>query len=408
MREAMRMVREEQGPDAVILSSRRLPNGVEVVAATDYDAALMHQVTRKPQDDPSAAPEAEPDRASVTAITAADTSPARMILDTNPPTERVLSAAGAEASELSELRREMGGVRRLLQQQLASFAWQDMKTRNPVKLSVLRALSGLGLEADLARQIAGELPANTSYEVARSLPLHLLAQCVPVVQQEPIADGGVFALLGPTGVGKTTTIAKLAARYARIHGLRDIALITTDHYRIGAQEQLHSYGRLLGVPVASAATGSELAAALDKFKDRKLVLIDTAGMSQRDRHLAEQFATLSAVPHPIRSYLVLSSTCQAIDLDEIVQRYSAARPQGCILTKLDEATRIGGALSIAVKHALPLAYVTDGQRVPEDLQTANAQALVDRAIQLAKQTPSSLDDDILAMQFTSASAHAHV
>lgn len=388
MREAIRLVREEQGPEAVILSNRRVGEGIEVVAATDYDAALMHQALRAPTPPPPAAAAAAPQ------------APARIEACEPPP------AAVRPEPALSELRRELGGMRKMLEQQLGGLLWRDLKTHKPVQLAVLRALAGLGIEPELARKIVAEIPEGADHERARFLPLGLLARRIPVVKREPIHDGGVIALVGPTGVGKTTTIAKLAARFARIHGLRDVALVSTDHYRIGAQEQLHTYGRLLGVPVLSAATGAELAQALDKLKDRKLVLIDTAGMSQRDRNLEAQFATLSGVPHPIRSYLVLAANAQAQDLDEVVRKFSAAQPQACILTKLDEATRIGGALSVAIRHQLPLAYLTDGQRVPEDLQPARSDQLVIRAMQLARLSPAAVDDDALALQFGDV-AHAH-
>jgi flagellar biosynthesis protein FlhF len=393
MREAIRLVREEQGPEAVILSNQRVPGGVEVVAATDYDAALMQQATRRTTLDaapaePQPAPDARPAKTkdkSKTATVVAEPAPAAPI-----------------APEIQQLRAEVGGMRRLLQEQLAGLAWRDLGERQPERMAALRAMSNLGIDAALAHDIVEALPQKAGSDRARFLPLGLLSRRIPIVTGDPILQGGVFALVGPTGVGKTTTIAKLAARWAGKFGTRDLALVTTDHYRVGAQEQLFTYGRLLGVPVHTAANGPELGLALSKLSDRKLVLIDTAGMSPRDQQLAAQFTELRATRAPIRSLLVLPATTQSPDLSDIIARFAPAQPEAAVLTKLDEATRIGGALSAAIRAKLPLAYLCDGQRVPEDLGAARADQLVLRAMQLARQHPATVDDAMLALQFGGA------
>ncbi len=389
MREAIRMVREEQGADAVILSNQRVSGGIEVVAATDYDAALMQQATRR--------------TAAITEAPIAAEPPAPPASQGRRQAAPVAAAASPVPTlptpEIQQLRQELGGMRRMLETQLASLAWRDLSERQPERLAALRTMSDLGIEPQLAREIAMALPENPGAERARFLPLGLLARRIPVAASDRILDGGVYALVGPTGVGKTTTIAKLAARYAARHGTRDLALVTTDHYRVGAQEQLYTYGRLLGVPVHTAANGQELNAVLARLSDRKLVLIDTAGMAPRDRQLAAQFAELRGGGKRIRSWLVLTATTQQGDLGECLQRFGPVQPEAAILTKLDEATRIGGALSALIRGGLPLAYVCDGQRVPEDLQQARADQLVLRAMQLTRQAPATVDDATLALQF---------
>lgn len=392
MREAIRLVREEQGPDAVILSNRRIDGGVEVVAAVDYDAALMQQAQR-----PSA-PVAE---APVPAAP-----PARAERKTASPQQAAAAPRPAApalppppAPELMQLRRELGGMKKLLEQQFASLMWKDLREHQPERMAALRAMADLAIDPQLAREILDELPAQADSERARFLPLGLLSRRIPVMKKDPILEGGVFALVGPTGVGKTTTIAKLAARYASRHGVRDIALVTTDHYRIGAQEQLFTYGRLLGVPVHTADSGEALRRVLFQLSDRKLVLVDTAGLSPRDSQLAAQFAELHTSRTPMRVLLTLSATQQAGDLQDIVRRFAPAKPQGCVLTKIDEATRIGGALSTLIRNKLPVAYVTDGQRVPEDLHPARVDQLVLRAMQLARQNPALPQDGTLALQY---------
>jgi flagellar biosynthesis protein FlhF len=221
----------------------------------------------------------------------------------------------------------------------------------------------------------------------------------------------VVALVGPTGVGKTTTIAKLAARYAERHGLRDIALVAMDHYRVGAQEQLYTYGRLLGVPVYTVTPKQSLADTLAKLTDRKLVLIDTVGLGPRDGALGAQIQMLREAHPKLRAYLTMAAHCQAADQSEVVRRFGPADLAGCIISKVDETSRIGGALSVIIRHGLPLAYVADGQRVPEDLHVARADELVIRAMRLARQLPAKIDDEVLEMQYVDAvqdGAYLHV
>jgi len=299
----------------------------------------------------------------------------------------------------------------MIEEQLAGLAWNDLRRNRPQRYNVLKTLTDLGLDAPLAREIADQLPESTSDERARFLPLGLLARRIPVAREDLILDGGVIALVGPTGVGKTTTIAKLAARYAERHGLRDIALVAMDHYRIGAAEQLYTYGRLLGVPVYTVTPQQSLRDVLIRLGDRRLVLIDTVGMSPRDENLKQQIEMLGAAHPRLKFWLTMSATSQSHDQDEVIRRFSGATAEGgesrlaaCVISKLDETTRIGGALSAAIRHRLPLAYVTDGQRVPEDLQIARADGLVIRAQQLARNAPMELDDDTMALRFAHSSA----
>ncbi len=407
MREAIRMVREEQGADAVILSNRRVAEGIEVVSATDYDAALLKVATRR--ETPAAAPEPDPEQPPQTrAAPAAAKKDKVAVAKPATPVARPTPAAlpTPPAPEIQQLRRELGGMRRMLEEQVAHIAWRDLADRQPERMAALRAMTDLGLDAGLAREIVDELPGDADRDRARFLPLGLLARRLPPTPRDPILEGGTIALIGPTGVGKTTTIAKLAARFAARHGTRDLALVTTDHYRVGAQEQLFTYGRLLGVPVQTASSGEQLRAALARLADRKLVLIDTAGLAPRDARLGAQFAELRAAHRPVRNWLVLSATTQAADQQDILRRFAPAGLDGCVLTKLDEAARIGGVLSAVIRHRLAVQYICDGQRVPQDLHSARADQLVLRAMQLARSNPARVHDSTLALQF--GAAHAGV
>ncbi len=219
----------------------------------------------------------------------------------------------------------------------------------------------------------------------------------------------IVALVGATGVGKTTTVAKLAARYMLRHGANRVALVTTDSFRIGAHQQLRTYGKILGLPVYIANDADELRTTLEGLRDKDLVLIDTAGMSQRDLRLNEQFELLRQssrqLSSQIQSYAVLSTTTQRVALDETLRALEQVELSGCILTKTDETVALGEALSVVRRHRLPVAYVCDGQRVPEDIHPARAAKLVSQAVALMRRYETELpEEDEMAIAFAGKGA----
>lgn len=410
MRQAMREVREEQGPEAVILSTRRLPEGIEVIAAIDYDEALVREAARH------GIPLAGTDTSSPAVAPVAPSS-ARSPRTLLPPPLATIPTPAAAANEppimhplmeravqdTARMRSELGSLREMLEVQLSSLAWNDMERRQPLRARVLREMTRLGIEADVARQLLVELPEQINAEQARYLPLGMLSRSL-AVSGRGLSDGqGITALVGPTGVGKTTTIAKLAARAVLRHSAEQVALISTDHYRIGAAAQLEHYGRLLGVRVYPAYDAESLRKVLELLRGRHTVLIDTAGVAGSDPRLAQQMDILSDAGE-LRACLVLAANAQSQSLDEAVRAYLPLKPNACILTKLDEAPNLGGALSVLIRHRLPLDYTTDGQRVPEDIAAADARVLVCRAAQSLKgQVP---DDSLMAERFGLAVANA--
>lgn len=441
MREAMRMVRQEQGDDAVILSNQRVDGGIEVVSAIDYDAALMQQAVERSQParpeqssgdagTPSqpacempkkptseqlaeAARKLAPPATARTAECATEPSEdqAGTHLDRTRSSTQASGLAAMDLArqesrrnnrELQNVRAELKDMRELMERQVAGLVWNDMQTRHPVRAETVRLLASMGVDMALARQIAGEIPDDIPQERARFISLAKLSKRIPVFRHEWLDQGGVVALVGATGVGKTTTIAKLAARYVQNWGLRDVALVTTDSFRIGAQEQLFTYGRLLGVPVLTADSHQELCEALDKLSDRKLVLIDTAGISPRDENLSRQVAMLSGLPVPNRTALVMSASATGPDFDAQFTRFGSADPSSVILTKLDESNLLGTPISAIVKGNLPVSYVTDGQRVPEDIAAARADQLVLRANEQQSRSQRTKGDDDLNFEFAGA------
>jgi flagellar biosynthesis protein FlhF len=257
--------------------------------------------------------------------------------------------------------------------------------RNTSATRVMTRLLMSGFSPDLARRVAAHAP-TTDDIVAMDSWLHEVV--TGNLRCAAAADGllenqGAIALVGPTGVGKTTTVAKLAARFAVRHGAAQLGLITLDSYRIGAHEQLRSYGRILGVPMHVAQDGATLRELLSSLQGKRLVLIDTCGLSQRDERMEEMLGTLNAARfnmRPIRRMLLLNAASHAETLDEVARAWRAPDASGAILTKLDEAARIGGAVDCLLRYRMMLFGLTNGQRVPEDWHPAGARLIAHVAL----------------------------
>ncbi|WP_329835499.1 flagellar biosynthesis protein FlhF [Stenotrophomonas geniculata] len=337
----------------------------------------MHHESAAPAVQPPPLPGAAPTEAQPE-IAASEPAVADAVIETSPePTlapAPMLTVVAQDDAEIRQLRQEVAGMRHVIEREMNRFT--DERLRGcPVRATALDLMDEYGFDAGLARDVAMQIPLETEAHRGRGLMLGLISRKLPIAPVDPLEEGGVIALVGPTGAGKTTTIAKLASRFAEKHAPRDVALVTTDTTRIGAREQLYGYGRQLGIAVHEANSGTDLDQLLERLKDYKLVLIDTAGLGPRDRALAAQLQWLRAA-RQVRTLLVLPANTSFGDMDEVVRRFGAANLQGLVLSKLDETGRFGNALSVAVDHALPITWVTDGQDVPEDLHRASAANLV--------------------------------
>lgn len=298
--------------------------------------------------------------------------------------EPINQAGSVQQADFDSMKQEMASIRQLLQHQVSGLMWQDMAQKDPSRAVLVAKLKHLGLTEQLSDQIAGYIPANLNEHDAWLHAINMLKQQINTTNNDIIHRGGVVALVGPTGVGKTTTIAKLAARFAQIHGAEHVALISTDTYRIGGFEQLSTYGRIIGCHVKQAKDAQELDLLIQQFSNKKLILVDTAGMGQRDMRLAEHLTTLiSNTRVKIRNYLVLGANTQQRVMQENVERFKKIPLSGCVFTKLDESLSVGEIISTSIQNALPISYLTDGQRVPEDIKVANAEKLVTLADKLA-------------------------
>ncbi|MGQ5523813.1 flagellar biosynthesis protein FlhF [Chitinimonas sp. PSY-7] len=341
-------------------------------------------------------PEPEPIPATILSTTAPIPEPVKHVI-TPPPAPTPSPEIGEQGKKIDNISHEVEDIsseikmlRNLLEGQLAGLAWNELKRHAPERLEVLRRLLSVGFSPALSRQIVEHMPMGYSTERGMKWARTALQHNLPTVG--PGADiveaGGVYALVGPTGVGKTTTVAKLAARATLRHGAPKVALITTDGYRIGAQDQLRIYGKILGIPVYAVTDETDLAQTLADLRNRHLVLIDTVGMSQRDQRVVEQIALLAGHSAPVKRLLLLSANAQGTTLDDVVRRYHGDNLAGCIFTKTDEAFSLGSGLDVIVRYKLPLYYMTNGQRVPEDLHMASSLYLVDRVFKTPPEAPA--------------------
>ncbi|WP_035061801.1 flagellar biosynthesis protein FlhF [Andreprevotia chitinilytica] len=456
-RDALRQVRDELGPDALILSNRQVAGGgIEIMAVADADVAAItstQTVDATPKPTPRAVqngarlmrsaqePSApvsralarsyaipdednEPDindlpRASepveepllvrssrprptqtlqdfaiarqqvIESAQPAQSAPQQPVrkppeklptfrFEEETPAAPEPAAAPADKEAMEDIAREIRLLRGMLESQLAGMAWGELAKHAPEKLEALRQLLAAGFCPALARQLIDKMPPGLGFDQGLRWVKAALAHNLPATTtgEDLINRGGTFALIGPTGVGKTTTVAKLAARCALMYGPESVALLTTDSYRIGAHDQLRIYGRIIGVPVHEVKDNTDLELTLADLADRHLILIDTVGMGQRDSRVGEQ---LRLFEHEhIQTLLLLAANAAPATLDDVARRYQNHQLAGCIVTKLDEAMNLGGCLDVAIRHKLKLQFVTNGQRVPEDLHGARVDYLIDR------------------------------
>jgi len=455
-REALRKVRDALGPDAVILSNRPVDGVVEILALDNDDVASLASPApdsemAQPQPRlaldafepeapafvnrrgaaPSVAPEhvfarrAKPEaefapepaftslRASAPApVSAPIPAPSEPAFDMAAMTRMMQTAIAqakeSAAAEMTGMMSELRAMRGMMESQLAEMSWGSTQQRAPQKAVVLREMLGAGFSASLSRYLIDKLPANKdAAEAMRWIKTVLARNLTTMADEDTLLDaGGVFALVGPTGVGKTTTTAKLAARCVMRHGADKLALITTDAYRIGGHEQLRIYGKILGVMVHSVKDEADLRIALKELKNKHTVLIDTIGMSQRDQMVTEQVAMLAGAGADVKRLLCLNATSTNETLNEVVRAYQGSGLHGCIMTKLDEAASIGNVLDVMIRNKLNLHYISNGQRVPEDLHLADRAMLVDRAFR-RRDASNQLDDaDLPVLMGGTGNLHA--
>ncbi|MGB0468040.1 MAG: flagellar biosynthesis protein FlhF [Pontibacterium sp.] len=442
MRQAMGRVRDEIGPDAVIVSNRRVAGGVEVVAAheQEYEAAQVEfkrerarkrrqdeQIRlltghKQPADNPALDAEMEKAKARIasaqreTEVPSAVTGTRNQQIEREDDLESILAslksrqveraqaahqgfvrsqerpdpavspAGGAEQGALLAMQQEIHQLRAMLEKQVQAQA----EMNEPHSL-LLHKLGALGIGQRLARHLVAAVEPGLTPEKTWQTLLTRLAESIPVVGEEFTERGGMIAFVGPTGVGKTTTIGKLAARYVLKYGSSSLALVTTDTYRIAAHEQLKTFGRILDVPVRVVDGANSLEQVLQSLRNKKLVLIDTAGLSAGDQHSRQQFDMLDGVSLRMKKLLVVSCSSQRQVIEKGYEAYKRLGLNGCVLSKMDESGSLGDALSFVVERNLAVAYAAHGQRIPDDIGVGNKRELVSRAVLTAQESSESGD-----------------
>ncbi|PIA70619.1 flagellar biosynthesis protein FlhF [Pseudomonas sediminis] len=414
MRTAMKLVRDELGADASIIGNRRVAGGVELTAALDYQAptpvrpnpALEAELRKTQARIASAQAElstrAEQDAGKDRQLFANESLLAPELPATPVKPQRPVEAAApatpaVDPRALDAMRFELHGLRELIEVQLGSIAWGQLQNRRPQQANLWRRLQRMGLSAELSQALLSKVAGVAEPRQAWRMLLAHLAHAIATPKVEPLEEGGVIALVGPAGMGKTTTLAKLAARYVLKYGSQQVALVSMDSFRIGAQEQLKTLGRILGVSVTQIDPGQSLLQALAPLAKKRVVLVDTAGLPSNDPALRLQLESLASARIKAKNYLVLAATSQSQVLKAAYHSYKRCGLSGCILTKLDEAASLGEVLGLAIGQQLPVAYVTDGPRIPDDLQVPRSHQLVSRAVGLqAAEEPS---EDAMAQMF---------
>lgn len=413
MRQAMKLVRDELGADAAIIGNRRIAGGVEITAALDYQlSALAPRVPNMELEDElrktqsrivnaqaelSLRGEGEGDSDKNTnrqlfaglPLTAAEPLIEPTLAEPRRPAPAPAPAAALDTRAFDSMRSELNSLRELMEVQLGSLAWNQLQGSRPDQANLWRRLQRIGLSGPLSRDLLALVSEIEEPRQAWRMLLAHLARMIATPEMEPLEEGGVIAMVGPAGMGKTTTLAKLAARYVLKYGAQNIALVSMDSFRIGAQEQLKTLGRILNVPVTHVDPNQSLVQALEPLLRKRVVLIDTAGLQASDPALRMQLESLAGRGIKSKNYLVLATTSQKQVLTAAYHSYKRCGLAGCILTKLDETASLGEVLSLAISHELPVAYLTDGPRIPDDLHLPRRHQLVSRAVSVQMQEEPS-------------------
>ena len=414
--QAMRLVRAAHGPDAVILDFHTIDGGVEVVVSLDDSAEqagtqaqigvtesaaqqMARQITQ--QFSPAASPRRERtaldallDRQKKSAqVTETPVSERQNLGAAQPSSSRLATPAQiaeqtqspqlawSQKDELLTLKQELSSMKSMLMDQLKGHHWQQASFQAPEQRELNTFLASLDLDPSFGKRLCAEIPVDESDALQREMLKMLLSKHLPVMA--PPTSGAV-CLVGPQGAGKTTTIAKIAAQYVLNHGRDGIAILTTDVARVGAQEQLRAYGRILQIPVHSAADLEEAVKTYRILRKKTLVLIDTAGMSFRDSAGIKHLQALTAAMQDVQVFVTVPADAEAYVQSEIIDAYAPLSPKGAVVTRIDEAMRLGGVISNLIQHRLPVAWCANGPKVPQNLSAADAAKLVNMAVRMAR------------------------
>lgn len=373
MRTAFKLVRDELGPDVVILSTRRVRGQIELTVASDQAASapqptLAVKEVTFPTVGIAEAPVASPIRAEGASVKTLPKANVDFVKPTNVPSPSAVSNPGVND--------ELRALRRLLETQLASLSWNDLSRRSPAVAEIVRELTDGGFSKDFITSIIDSIPDGAEFEAARAVMTHAVESSLITTGDLWTEKGGTIAMVGPAGAGKTTALAALAARWVMHNGTQGAVLISAGESRFGAHENLARVGRLVGLPVHTLSSLMEVPSLLNRLVDRRLVLIDTAGCGPRSEQFDAHIAALSSALPSVQFGLALSAASQPTVVREVVAGYRKLGKLACILSHVDECTSIGGTLSALIENRIPIAYTMTGPRLLDDLRPARPDTLI--------------------------------
>jgi len=444
-RKALNMVREELGEEAIIISNRSVDNGVEILAAEDFDEELSNlgevntrNATHLPENAPAhdtpidkkSRSFAEKIKDEIQARSSKKTiktenktenaqhpdSPSPAIpgdlFDVRRITESGIHDTTWQQDAISSMRAEINKLRDLMESRFTQIHGKASSQQSPIRASLLKQYQRLGLSHNLSGALVNtlhEIDSLTPHAATRDA-LALLARQIRTSDDDILTKGGIVVLIGPAGAGKTTTLAKLASQFIHRHYSKDIIMVSTDTHRLGAQEQLIAYGRLLGIPVLKARDQNEINQILSAVGDKKLVLVDSGSLTQNDLRNPQALPTMHTEIKAVKHYLVMPASMQVATLDHTVKILTDAGViEAGIITKVDDAINLGGALSAVIQHKLPVAYWSDGQKVSSHLYAAKPQQLVAKAVAMIRtpsQAPTITDINTMSKTTKYPSSHA--
>ncbi len=428
MRNALRQVNEAFGNEAAILSSQKTASGVEVIAALDYDENLLpSSIAATPKYE---AMSERDDAEGVSKET--DKSHEQSLVDQeifektlqafNPnlanegptKTNNITEIEGSHRGSLGHassssvewstdpgliaMREELGLMRSMMSEQLKGLGWERFSEKDPIKAMLTRRFASLGISQAITQRLLPLVNSQQDAECSWQNSLALLAKSIKVSHDDLMQNGGIYAFMGPTGAGKTTSIAKIAARFAIKHGSSSVALISADDYRISAPQRLANFSKILDIPMASVSPKRSINHLLNHFRHKKLILIDTAGYSRKDQAIAKQLDSLQHTGKDIKRFLLMPATNQLAVLEQSIKLFKPYSPYSVIVTKLDESTSLGEVLSLVIENEISVSFTTDGQRVPEDLRQARNHHLVSKAVWLANKFGTNPEEWQLAQE----------
>jgi len=400
-----RMLKRRQASREAASGAMPAPAAPTATAPTPAASLISTRLDMRLDDDEtfaseSVVPHAEARIEPLAPVPVRNVEPVRSLADSPDVGFDAAAVLRREGDLLSELR----AVKGLIEERFGALAFMEKLQRRPAEARLAQKLLDCGFSPMLVRKMADGFNAADGDETEWAAQI-LEKNLRTAAAHESIEDrGGVFALIGATGVGKTTTTAKIAAAFAARHGAANLGLITLDAYRVGAHEQLRAYGRILGVPVHTAHDRASLEDLLDLLTAKKMVLIDTAGMAQRDTRTKELLEMISH--RSVQRLLVVNAASQGETIEDVLAAYRATSCAGVVLSKLDEAIKLGPALDAAIRHKLTVVGVANGQRVPEDWHRLSANALVQRAMRGGGSAAWRLDAAEMNLVFATATATA--